>query len=149
MSDAASQPSPDEPAFDVAALERAILRAPIEAREQLARHFTPAALGKARRADRDGVLVSMTIGRWGDAKALAQAVHKDLMRYAASAWRFDQDRAAPFDEKHTLAHRALKLSDGAVLSERSLRRVFAELPKRPGLATAPAMGRRPRRREDL
>jgi hypothetical protein len=114
------------------ALESAILAAPIEVRERLARHFAPSVLRAARIAERDETLMRMAVGLAGDATAMAEQVHATLSRYYGSAWRYESTRPAPADQRHALAHRALRLNDGAAPSARSLRRLFAPVAKNSG-----------------
>ena len=131
----------EKPALDLAALERAILNAPVEWREHLARHFAPSALRSARLAERDGLLLRMALGRNGDATALAEMVHAGLSRYATSAWRYEEDRAAPAEERHALAHRVLTLTDGEVLSVRSLRLIFRPVARKSDRRAKPEAAR--------
>lgn len=115
--------------FDLAALEAAILRAPLEARDYLAaRYFTPSARRTARLSERDGLLAEMAAkGRCANVEA-AIAVHTELLRYATTWWRYgDRDRAAPADPEHAVLHRVLTLNRGEVLGVRSLRRLYAGL----------------------
>lgn len=107
---------------------RAAIRAlPIEMREAMADLFTPAAFDADRLEQRDGVLARMAAGLGGSANAQAGAIHRSLSRYAAAAWRFDRERAAPHDGRHALVHRALTLSRGEVPAARTIRRRLANL----------------------
>lgn len=109
---------------DIAALRAFVLKLPIEALCALAPLFDATFLRARRLAERDAALARFAIGRSGSANALAAEVHRDLSRYAASAWRFDQERDRPHDPQNTYAHRVLRLSGGKVPAARSLRKIF-------------------------
>ncbi len=109
---------------DIAAWRAAIAALPADDRAALAPLFSPSAIRAARLTERDGLLLRMAIGLSGDAEAVARAVHAELSRYAAAAWRFSRDRPEPHDRRHALAHQVLRIEGGRVLSVRSLRRTF-------------------------
>ena len=60
-------------------------------------------------------------------RAVAEACARDLRRYAASGWRFEQGRPAAGDAKRGLMHRILTLNGGKAISEDQIRAVLAGL----------------------
>jgi len=56
-------------------------------------------------------------------RALADALRRDLLRYAASAYRFERNRP-PEDPMRVLLHRILAIGDGRVPSFELIRRAL-------------------------
>lgn len=109
---------------DLDAWRQAIVALPVEARAELAWLFSPNLLRLAVTEAIHSELLAMTVGRNGSARKIAAAVHLDLSRYAASAWRYEADRAVPANSCHGPAHRILRLAGGQVPSIETVRRVL-------------------------
>jgi len=120
----------------VQSLEQLLAAAPIEVIENLARrHFTASALSRRRLAERNAAIRMLAIGRTGTGREIARALHRELRRYGAAAYRFERDRA-PADPGRAPMHRVLTLNDGNAPSEPTLRRALAGLggsKKRPAM----------------
>lgn len=126
-------PGPPPLGADLATCRAWVAALPIEMRERLAPMFQPSALRRARLAERDEMLFRMALGRQGDATAIAEAIFRELSRYAGSVWRrSDCDRETPSNPDHAVMHRILRLNDGEVPAIRTLRRPFAAVAKKTG-----------------
>jgi hypothetical protein len=55
-------------------------------------------------------------------------IRKRVLRYEATAWKFDRERSEPFDARNAAPHAFLR-AKGKVLSERQFRRRLDELSK--------------------
>lgn len=113
-------PAPD----DVRAWRVVIRGLPVATRRALAPLFGPRLIEADAIAQRDTALAMLAIGREGSARAIAQAVHLDLARYAAGAWRFESEADAPRDHLHAAAHAVLRATDGNVLSAERIRGIL-------------------------
>lgn len=121
--------SPPSAPIDMAAWRAAVKALPIEARCELAPLFAPSALTAARHNECRTALIAMAIGRTGSARARAKEIAQELSRYAASAWRFDAERAAPHDSRNAAAHKVLRANGGEIPSDRTIRRLFVGGPE--------------------
>jgi len=121
-----------------AAWRAAIVALPPDDRARLAHLFAPAAIAAARSSARAELMLQLAIGRTGDRRAIAQAAHRDLQRYAETRWRRgDCDRAAPRDPADAVAHQLLCLTRGAVPAAETLRKALRGVGgKTPGTAHA-------------
>jgi hypothetical protein len=85
---------------------------------------------RARRlAQRDAAVVALA-GHFldcGSGRAAAEACARELRRYAASGWRFEQGKPAAGDAKRVLMHRILTLNGGKAIAEDQIRAVLAGL----------------------
>lgn len=128
-------PAPPAAADGLPAWRTAITNLPHDSRRALAHMFTPSALEGARHAQRDALIVEMVAGREGSSLALARQIHIELTRYAAGAWRFEQDRDSPRDPRHQYAHSILRIDGGKIITIRRLRGILSGqklATKRPG-----------------
>jgi hypothetical protein len=63
----------------------------------------------------------------GSGRAAAEALRKDLARYAASGWRSEAGRLPSGDAKRRLLHRVLSLNNGKTIAAGQIRAILAGL----------------------
>ena len=119
-------PAGDDATASVATWRAAIEALPVATRADLAHLFSPSAINQAARAERHLLIGQLAEGQTGDLIAIAGTIHRRLSRYAAGAWRYDQNRAAPADHRNLVAYNALRSSGGKILSIRTLRRLLGD-----------------------
>jgi hypothetical protein len=116
---------------------------PFEVMLRLARWFTPAALARLRRKERDAALVELGVDMLRGCQAcsgleIARQIRRALRRYNAAAFQHERFQPPADDPRRAALHRILSLSGGNVLSERAIRRVLAGLSwpnSRPAMAS--------------
>lgn len=89
---------------------------PADEVQRLCERFgSPAAL-RARRLDqRDAAIRALS--EWmpaGSGREMAKRIAAELLRYAASGWRFERGRPAPDDPRRAALHQAMSLSGGPI-----------------------------------
>jgi hypothetical protein len=93
-------------------------------RRMLVKHASPSALRRRALDDRDAAIRQLAATyAAASGRAMADAVHRDLQRYAASAYRFERNRP-PSDPTRVLLHRVLAIGDGRVPSFELIRRAL-------------------------
>jgi hypothetical protein len=116
-------------AMPIAELEQAIAALSADDRERLAHHFMPAAIRRRRLDERDRLireLAGETLRAGArSGRELAEAVAAALLRYAASAWRIDRERAAPGNPRHARLFGILRLGRGSCPGQAQCRRILA------------------------
>lgn len=99
---------------------------PADKLEELAPLFTAPALRARRVCERDDAIRALASAMAADSgRALAKAIHRDLARYATSAWRFERGRPPPADPMRGLWHATLTAARGRPPSVSTIRRALA------------------------
>ena len=98
---------------------------PVEVLEELAARLSKSVLRRHRLDERDAQLCGLVAGRVErSSRGLTNGIRVDLVRYAATAYRFDTGRALD-DPRRAMMCRVLDLNGGKVPSKGMIRRALA------------------------